>query len=513
MPSDNNNTPSLGWNFDNSYAALNATLFTPQLPVAVAAPQLLYINEPLAAEMGLQLQAATAEELAALFSGNRLPEGAHPLAQAYAGHQFGYFNMLGDGRALLLGEHISPNGQRYDVQLKGSGPTPYSRRGDGRATLSAMLREYLISEAMHYLNIRTSRSLAVVASGESVPRERMHAGGILTRVASSHIRVGTFEYVSAFQSNEVLEQLLPYTINRHYPQLKDAPNPALALLQQVQQEQINLVVEWMRVGFIHGVMNTDNMSLAGETIDYGPCAFMNAYDPKTVFSSIDQEGRYAYGNQPAIAQWNLACLARTLIPLVHSEEQKAVELVQEIIHAFPDQFRQAWKQMMLRKMGLLNAESDDSTLIDELLGWMQQYGADYTNTFRLLTHLAGEATPSLPDLATNPFYIWAPGVQPPAATAGAQLQTWLQRWYIRLHQQTSRQMAHATMQQNNPAFIARNQLVETALEQAAFGNQFTHFEALLQLLRQPYTEQSGKDGFLMPPLPQTELQYQTFCNT
>lgn len=511
MPS-NNNTQSLGWNFDNSYAALNETLFTPQLPVAVAAPRLLYINEPLAAEMGLQLNAATTEELAALFSGNRLPEGAHPLAQAYAGHQFGYFNMLGDGRALLLGEHIAPDGQRYDVQLKGSGPTPYSRRGDGRATLSAMLREYLISEAMHHLGIRTSRSLAVVATGETVPRERMHTGGILTRIAASHIRVGTFEYVSAFQSNEVLQQLLHYTLNRHYPQLNNTPNAALALLQQVQKEQIDLIVQWMRLGFIHGVMNTDNMSLAGETIDYGPCAFMNAYDPKTVFSSIDHEGRYAFANQPAIAQWNLACLARTLIPLVHAEEQKGVEQVQEIIHNFPNHFRQEWKKMMLQKIGLLETEDSDSTLIDALLNWMQQNKADYTNTFRLLTHLAAEEVLTFPELSSNPCYIWAPGMVPSGNTAQEQLRNWLQDWHERFQQQP-REKVRALMQQTNPVFIPRNQLVEQALEQAAFQSNQSYFNELLLLLRNPYTEQSGKDGYQMPPQPQTEQQYQTFCNT
>lgn len=512
MQSNNNNTPSLGWNFDNSYAALNETLFTPQLPVPVTAPNLLYLNRELSAQMGLQVAAARTDEWAAIFSGNRLPEGAHPLAQAYAGHQFGYFNMLGDGRALLLGEHIAPDGQRYDVQLKGSGPTPYSRRGDGRATLSAMLREYLLSEAMHHLGIRTSRSLAVVATGETVLRERMHTGGILTRIAASHIRVGTFEYVSAFQSNEVLQQLLHYTINRHYPQLQDAPNGALALLQQVQQAQIDLIVQWMRVGFIHGVMNTDNMSLAGETIDYGPCAFMNAYDPKTVFSSIDHEGRYAYANQPAIAQWNLACLARTLIPLIHADEQKGVEEVQQIIHAFPEQFRHAWKQMMLKKIGLLEADDSDGERIDTLLSWMQQYGSDYTNTFRLLTHLGTEENFTFPELSSNPYYIWAPGTTPIGNAAQEELHNWLQDWYNRLQQQP-REKALAVMQQSNPVFIPRNQLVETALEQAAFKNNCSYFNEMLVLLSNPYTEQSGKDGYQMPPLPQVEQQYQTFCNT
>ncbi|HMO31679.1 MAG TPA: YdiU family protein [Lacibacter sp.] len=512
MPSENSNTSPLGWKFDNSYATLHQTLFTPQQPVPVAAPQLLYLNRELSHAMGLNLESADPALLASVFSGNQLPEGAHPLAQAYAGHQFGYFNMLGDGRALLLGEHIGPDGKRYDIQLKGSGPTPYSRRGDGRATLSAMLREYLISEAMHHLGIRSSRSLALVTTGETVPRERIHPGGVLTRIASSHIRVGTFEYVSAFQSRDVLEQLLSYTIERHYPQLKDAANPALALLQQVQKEQISLVVQWMRVGFIHGVMNTDNMSLAGETIDYGPCAFMNAYDPKTVFSSIDHEGRYAYGNQPAIAQWNLACLARTIIPLVHPEEQKAVELVQETIHAFPDQFRHAWREMLLQKTGLTGGDTTDVTLAEELLGWMQQYGADFTNTFRLLTHAAATEPPAQPDLSANPFYLWAPGSAPASAAAVDQLHEWLQRWYARLLQR-SPETARGIMQQNNPAFIPRNQLVETALEQAAFRNNFSYFNELLQILGNPYAEQNGRDGFQMPPMPQTEQMYQTFCNT
>jgi uncharacterized protein YdiU (UPF0061 family) len=326
------------WQIENTYAKLPAAFFTLQQPVPVAKPAIVFFNERLANDLGLGFLNEEEENIAGYFSGNKIPEGAQPLAQAYAGHQFGHFTMLGDGRAILLGEQIDPRGKRFDIQLKGSGQTPYSRRGDGRATLYSMLREYLISESMYHLGIPTTRSLSVVSTGEKVYREEVHNGAVLTRTANSHIRVGTFEYARRFCSAEDLRALTNYTIQRHYPEITDTDNPALELLKAVMHKQIDLMVNWMRVGFIHGVMNTDNMSIAGETIDYGPCAFMNAYNPRTVFSSIDTRGRYAFGNQPYIAQWNLTVFASALLPIISENQQKAVDLVKEVIEGFKEKF-------------------------------------------------------------------------------------------------------------------------------------------------------------------------------
>jgi serine/tyrosine/threonine adenylyltransferase len=377
-------TTETGWNFDNSYASLPKSFFTILNPVAVRSPKLIILNHNLAASLGLNVQSLQSSDGVAVLAGNRIPEGALPLAQAYAGHQFGHFTMLGDGRALLIGEQITPLGERFDIQLKGSGQTPYSRRGDGRAALGPMLREYIISEAMHALGIATTRSLAVVTTGESVIRETNLPGAILTRVAASHLRVGTFQYVAKWGKVEELRILADYTIKRHLSGV-DAGSPYLSLLQEVIRRQAALIAKWQLVGFIHGVMNTDNMAISGETIDYGPCAFMDDYDPATVFSSIDLQGRYAYGNQPHIAVWNLARFAETLLPLLHINQEQAVKLAQDALSEFTGLFHDNWLSGMRAKLGIFNEEKQDEALVEGLLGMMKKYRADYTNTFRVLT--------------------------------------------------------------------------------------------------------------------------------
>lgn len=376
-----------GWCFDNTYARLPESFFSRVKPVPVPAPELVIFNEALAEELRLDAQALAGPEGAAVFAGNQLPAGAEPLAQAYAGHQFGHFAMLGDGRATLLGEHLIGSDRRVDIQLKGSGITPYSRGGDGRAALGPMLREYIISEALHALGIPSSRSLAVVATGQQVLRQTPLPGAVLTRVASSHIRVGTFEYAAGLGDKSLLQNLADYTIKRHFPDLAQAQNPYLELLRAVMQRQSALVAQWLQVGFIHGVMNTDNVAIAGETIDYGPCAFMDAFDPATVFSSIDRRGRYAYGNQPNITQWNLARLAEALLPLLSNDQEQAVQQAEEVIHQFPDVFTAHWLAEMRPKLGLYGSEPEDGALIEALQAWMHRHRLDYTNTLRALSPL------------------------------------------------------------------------------------------------------------------------------
>ena len=371
----------IGWKFDNSFAHFSELMMTKTYPVSVKNPKLVVLNYGLAKELGLNFLNLTEKELADLFTGNQLPEGSEPVAQAYAGHQFGHLNILGDGRAIVLGEHITPTDERFDIQFKGSGRTAYSRGGDGRAALGPMLREYIISEAMYHLNIKTTRSLAVATTGETVIREKPLKGAILTRVARSHIRVGTFEYIAIKKDLESLKNLLNYCINRHYPKLKIAENKASAFLTAVLDSQIELITDWMRVGFIHGVMNTDNMAISGETIDYGPCAFMDTYNPETVFSSIDEYGRYAFQNQPGIAQWNLARLAETLMPLFHQDQNKAVEIGEEIIESFNHKFKKSYMQMMRNKLGIFEEKKEDELLIQDLLNLMLENKFDYTNTF------------------------------------------------------------------------------------------------------------------------------------
>ena len=350
---------TIGWHFDNTYSKLSDTFKEEIKPVPVKNPELVILNEQLAKELDLNFSNISQEDLSKLFSGNILPKGSNSIAQAYAGHQFGHFTMLGDGRAVLIGEHLSNKNQRFDIQFKGSGRTSFSRRGDGRAALGPMLREYIISEAMHALNIPTTRSLAVVKTGENVIRDQFLPGAILTRVAASHIRVGTFQYIAAKQNLEELEILVNFTIDRHYPSLKKSKNKALDLLNLLIDKQSELVVNWMRVGFIHGVMNTDNMAISGETIDYGPCAFMDYYDPQTVFSSIDEYGRYAYDNQPKITKWNLARFAECLIPLIDKDEETAVKLATETINNFENIYNTRWLNMMRDKLGLFGEDKDD----------------------------------------------------------------------------------------------------------------------------------------------------------
>lgn len=486
---DSNSVSSSSWNFDNTYAQLPPSFYRIQTATLVREPRIVVFNHTLAKSLGLDATRLAEDEGKFIFSGNQLPTGAESLAQAYAGHQFGNFTMLGDGRALLLGEHVAPDGKRYDIQLKGSGTTAYSRRGDGRAALGPMLREYIISEAMHALSIPTTRSLAVVATGEPVYRDMVQPGAILTRIAASHIRVGTFQYAAAIDDAEALKALADYTLNRHYPDLADAENPYLALLNAVIDRQATLVAKWMHVGFIHGVMNTDNMAISGETIDYGPCAFMDSYDPRTVFSSIDSQGRYAFGNQPPIAQWNLARFAETLLPLLHADMEESVHLAEAALHAFPQKYEAAWLAGMRAKLGLLDEAADDAALSNELLACMLQHGMDYTNTFRSLA-TEQSISSSEPDV-----------------------QAWLARWQDRLHSQsTSNEAAIATMRSVNPAVIPRNHLVEAALSAAVEDNDFAPFEKLLAVLASPFEETPENVEYRMPA-PPSRWPYQTFCGT
>jgi uncharacterized protein YdiU (UPF0061 family) len=482
-----------GWNFDNTYATLPATFFRAVTPEKPNRPELVIYNQLLGKQLGLQYSVTTHPEIANIFSGNELPAGAFPVAQAYAGHQFGYFNMLGDGRAVLLGEQLAPDAKRWDIQLKGSGQTPYSRRGDGKATLSAMLREYLMSEAMHGLGVPTTRSLAVVKTGSKVFRETAHEGAVLARVAASHIRVGTFEYAKNFLNNEDLKKLLHYSIERHAPELRRNDKPALALLEEVIHQQVKLIVHWMRTGFIHGVMNTDNMSIAGETIDYGPCAFMNAYYPETVFSSIDTQGRYAYGNQPAIAHWNLTCFADTLLPLLSDETGEAIEMVKPLLQQAATLFEKEMDTMMAAKIGFEKPVADDKKMVSSaLLKWMIHNKADYTNTFR---YIMGDHVPGS-DIYLNSTFI-----------------DWHKHWMKRIAETDGgMEKAMALMSAHNPIYIPRNHLVEEALTNVAQNNDYGLFHELLNLCSNPYRHQPQKRKYQQPPLT-GDAGYQTFCNT
>ena len=378
---------TIGWHFDNTYSRLSKNFKEEIKPIPVKDPELVIFNENLAKELDLNFSNIPKKELAKIFSGNVLPEGSSTIAQAYAGHQFGHFTMLGDGRAVLLGEHLTNINERFDIQFKGSGRTSFSRSGDGRAALGPMLREYIISEAINALNIPSTRSLAVISTGEKVIRENLLPGAILTRIASSHIRVGTFQYIAAKQNIDDLKTLVDYTIDRHYPEIKSSENKALDLLNLVMEKQCQLVVNWMRVGFIHGVMNTDNMAISGETIDYGPCAFMDYYDPKTVFSSIDRFGRYSYSNQPPITKWNLARFAECLIPLINENEDTAIKMASEIIDNFQNIYEEKWLNMMRDKLGFFGEDKKDKKIINDLLDWMEKNKADYTNTFLYLMNM------------------------------------------------------------------------------------------------------------------------------
>ena len=481
-----------GWNLDSSYARLPNVFFTPQSLSPVRSPKMVILNDLLATSLGLNAEVLKSQDGIEVLAGNRIPEGALPLAQAYAGHQFGNFTMLGDGRALLLGEQITPLGKRFDIQLKGSGRTPYSRRGDGRAALGPMLREYIISEAMHGLGIATTRSLAVVTTGEAVNRERQEPGGILTRVAASHLRVGTFQYAANWGTIEELRSLANYTLERHFPNADPDENPYLFLLQEVIKGQATLIAKWQLVGFVHGVMNTDNMALSGETIDYGPCAFMDVYDPTTVFSSIDIHGRYAYGNQPQIAGWNLARFAETLLPLLHIDQARAIQLAQEEISAFNELYHSHWLLGMRRKLGIFNEEVQDESLIESLLSMMQKYRADYTNTFRALTF----------DMRSDA-----------ALFATREFTQWYEEWQMRLsRQEETKASSHQLMKNSNPALIPRNHRVEAALEAAVIQEDYAVMEQLLAVLRNPYAHSFEQADYSLAP----ELSshpYRTFCGT
>ena len=481
---------TIGWCFDNTYYRLSDIFKEDIKPIPVKKPELVLLNKTLAENLNLNFSNLDNQELSELFSGNSLPKGSNSIAQAYAGHQFGHFTMLGDGRAVLIGEHLSKDNKRYDIQFKGSGKTAFSRNGDGRAALGPMLREYIISEAMNGLGIPTTRSLAVVKTGEDVIRETSLPGAILTRIASSHIRVGTFQYIAARQKKDEIEVLLNYVIDRHYPDIKNSKNKATELLSIVLEKQINLVVSWMRVGFIHGVMNTDNMSISGETIDYGPCAFMDTYDPKTVFSSIDQMGRYAYFNQPVITKWNLSRFAECLIPLIDKNQEKAIELATEIINSFEKKYEEKWLNMMRDKLGLFGMDEKDKFLILDLLTWMHQKKIDYTNIF---CHLMNENIKEDKDYEDEDF------------------KNWKKRWNERLKTNNNTpEKSLKLMRSANPIVIPRNHKVEEALE-AAEKNNFKPITRLVEILKDPYSQQKNIINYQIPS--NSEKKYQTFCGT
>lgn len=476
---------------ENSYTELPDLFFTKQSPTPVHKPEIVIFNQKLADQVGLNFSQRSKEEMAKLLSGNLVPEGIEPFAQAYAGHQFGNFTMLGDGRALMLGEYLTPSGQRLDLQFKGSGRTPYSRGGDGRAALGPMLREYIISEAMHYLCIATTRSLAVVATGETVYREKELPGAILTRIASSHIRVGTFEFASLHEDKSITQALLDYLIHRHFPEIKEMNNQPLALLEAMIAQQAELITQWMRVGFIHGVMNTDNMALSGETIDYGPCAFMDSFDPATVFSSIDRNGRYSYSNQPYIAQWNLARLAESLIPLIHHEREEAIGMAENVLKSFEEVYKRKWLAMMRAKLGLHEEKKEDEKLVTELLDWMHQNSMDYTNTFRDFCK---------PELPMEEAY------------KSENFQNWYNRWQLRLKtEEQGLNSSLALMRSVNPAVIPRNHKVEEAL-QAGEEGELNPLQNLLKAIENPYEDGDHNSDYLAPPR-SSEKVLQTFCGT
>ena len=476
---------------ESTYTKLPQVLFSKLSPSPVRQPGVVLFNEKLANEIGLNLSDMSKEVRADLFAGNFVPEGTEPFAQAYAGHQFGNFTMLGDGRAIVLGEHLTPSGQRLDLQLKGSGRTSYSRGGDGRAAHGPMLREYIISEAMHALGIPTTRSLAVVTTGEKVYRETELPGAILTRIAGSHIRVGTFEFTSLQEDKQVTQALLDYLIDRHFPEIKEKENQPFALLEAVIHQQAELITHWMRVGFIHGVMNTDNMALSGETIDYGPCAFMDTFAPDTVFSSIDHKGRYAYANQPYIAQWNLARLAESLLPLMDGKKEEIIASAEDLLNSFEQIYKSKWLSMMGSKLGFAETGQEDEKLITELLDWMHKNSADFTNTF---LNLCKEEIPNGALYTSESF------------------QSWHVRWQNRLRkEEQGLEASFDLMRSVNPAVIPRNHKVEEALQAGEEGN-FKPFHDLLNAVEKPYVDGDHLLSYQAPPEP-GEKVLQTFCGT
>ncbi|MEN9895498.1 MAG: hypothetical protein RIR97_1350 [Pseudomonadota bacterium] len=483
--------------FDNSFARMPAPFQLPQLPTKVAKPRLIKLNTDLAFELGLDPDRLQGDIGAQIFSGNDVPEGAAPLAMAYAAHQFGNFvPQLGDGRAILLGEVVDRHGRRRDIQLKGAGPTPFSRRGDGRAALGPVLREYLVSEAMHALHIPTTRALAAVTTGEPVYRQVALPGGVITRVAASHIRIGTFQYFAARQDPVGLQQLADYVIDRHYTEADQADNAYVALLDGIVGRQAKLIAQWMGVGFIHGVMNTDNMTVSGETIDFGPCAFMDVYDPATVYSSIDQRGRYAYKNQPPIAQWNLARLAETMLFLLGDDSDQSVQIANDLVVGFGARYQAAWLNVFRKKIGLSSAEEEDQALIEALLELMHRGQADFTNTFRRLSNaLSGDTSVRDEFLDREAFDVWKG------------------QWLARLWREPTTQAEQdALMRSVNPAFIPRNHRIEAVIEAAVDRDDFQPFETLNAVLSNPFDDQPEFEAFRLPPRDDEKVMA-TFCGT
>ena len=476
-----------GWNLQSNYTQISDKLFSELKPDEVTNPRTVIVNDELAKMLGLNLKGISEKDLSNLFSGNQLPNGAKPFAQAYAGHQFGQFTILGDGRAHIVGEQVTPEGEIFDIQYKGSGRTPYSRGGDGKAALGPMLREYLISEAMHHLGIPTTRSLAVVETGEKVYREVPLKGSILTRVASSHIRIGTFQFLAAHKDYEGMQALLDFSIKRHFRNLKFTKNVTVEFIQAVMQKQIKLIVDWMRVGFIHGVMNTDNSTISGETIDYGPCAFMDSYDAKTVFSSIDTQGRYSFANQPSIIHWNLVRLAESLLPLIDKNEKKSIEIAQNTLNEFSALFKNEWLQMMRKKIGIDDRSEEDEELISNLVNWMQNKSPDFTNTFCNLmnyNHANDEV------FGDNDFA------------------TWKKNWQERVNNKEYLK----TMANTNPVLIPRNYLVEEALNEAETKGNLNKFNDLNKAISSPYQIEKVNIKYLITPS-KTNIPYKTFCGT
>ena len=485
---------------DNTYARLPGEFHARAMPTAVSAPRLLRLNRPLAEQLGLDAQALESPAGVEILAGNRVPEGAEPLAMAYAGHQFGNFApTLGDGRAVLLGEITDRNGARRDVQLKGAGPTPFSSRGDGRAALGPVIREYVVSEGMAGLGIPTTRALAMVTTGESVFRMRAEPGGVLTRVAASHVRVGTFEYFARRGNQDAVRALADYVIERHYPHVADAANPYLALLEEVAEHTADLIAQWLLVGFIHGVMNTDNVSIAGETLDYGPCAFMDAYNPATVYSSIDQGGRYAYNQQPAIGQWNLARFAECLVPLLADDKQEAITQAEAVLERYIERFETTYHDGLAAKIGLQERREGDADLVYDLLECMAEQGADFTLTFRRLADLGADADER--DQAVQTLF------NDPAG-----FDRWAARWRERLAAETRDDATRrAAMRAVNPAYIPRNHRIQQAIDAAEAGD-YQPLDELLTVVARPFDDHPELADYARPPKPDEVVQ-RTFCGT
>ena len=488
---------TIGWHFDNTYSKLPDTFKEDIKPTPVHDPELIILNDKLSKDLNLDFSKIDKEELSKIFSGNSLPKGSTTIAQAYAGHQFGHFTMLGDGRAVLLGEHLTNKDNRFDVQFKGSGRTSFSRSGDGRAVLGPMLREYIISEAMNALNIPTTRSLAVVKTGENVKRETLLQGAILTRVASSHIRVGTFQYASTTGDLEKIRALSDYSINRHYKDILKKKEKYIEFFEAVCESQLNLISKWMGIGFIHGVMNTDNMTISGETIDYGPCAFMDRYDPNTFFSSIDTQGRYAYSNQPLILLWNLARFAETLIPLIDKNEKNSINILTQKISLIQSKYEKAWLKVMSEKIGITKIQDGDLELINDLLDIMKNEKADFTLVFRYLADFIIGKESLLINLFDN----------------SKKINEWIINWKNRIEKEGKFDKSLSSkMKKINPLYIPRNHLVEHALDEALSKENYKPFYKLLGFVTNPYNEISNSEEYTLPA-PINDKPYKTFCGT